>query len=128
MMNNKVFLFAVLLNACASPMHQRAFEEIQIGDPSFKVTEAFGTPDQFGESQRIPGAQAWYYKKKGTLCSFTIQDDKVAYRACDASNYASGGKQVLRAFAAGMQGAGEGLQRKRSINCTTSGNITNCAE
>lgn len=124
-MKKTFFIAFLILNACSS-MKDQVYSKIHIGDPSSKVNELLGHPDSFGPSQRIPGAMAWYYHRKDQ-CAFTINNDVVAFMACDRNPNYVGPARIVGAF---LQGAGNGLTNSRDVSCvsTTTGNTThtNC--
>jgi hypothetical protein len=98
---------------CATALHTKVYDNIHVGDSSDHVKDVLGSPDSFGPSQKIPGATAWYYTSHGSICGFTINDDKVAAMACDSSNYVSPGRRALGAVGAGLKGMGDGLQNSQ---------------
>ena len=99
-------------------MHERVHSQIRIGDPAQKVQDLLGTPDTFGASQRVEGAQAWYYTRGADICGFTIEKETVNYYACDRNpNHVSTGMVV----GSMLKGMGDGInnQNSRRISCTS---------
>lgn len=113
------------LSGCAS-LHSKVFNNIHEGDSISHVREVLGEPDQFGESKRMPGANAWYYTKKADTCGLTIFDEKVAYVACQTDgNYKNAVSKSLEAFSQGLNQA-----NANQLHCTSYNNggiiSTNC--
>jgi hypothetical protein len=104
-------VLSLMAFACATPLHTKVIENIKIGDSSDKVKDLLGNPDSFGESQKIPGAMAWYYTSHGSVCGFAIKDNAVALMGCDSSEYVSPGRRGLATFGTLLKGAGQGLQQ-----------------
>lgn len=121
----------LLLSGCAHGISDKVFSEVHEGDSADKVQQLLGEPDSFGASSRIAGADAWYYKRGGDMCAFTVHQNIVKYRACVKDpSYVSPGRGALAGIGAGLQGMGQGLQRSRSVNCTSNAygatTYTNC--
>lgn len=118
----KTFTLAFFIMSCQS-FSSIVFSKIHIGSPKDDVLNLYGrSPDEFGPSKRIEGAQAWYYKQGNELCGFTISNDKVAHMACQTTGPS--------AFQRALTGFGEGMQQsfghQNTVNCTsnTYGNTT----
>lgn len=117
---------------CATPIHVKVQDSIHKGDSVERVKEVLGEPDSFAPSQRVPGATAWYYESNGSVCGFTINNEKVDDYGCDSTNYRGTASRILGGFGTVLQGAGQGLQNssRGSTNCTTTGSSgiynTNC--
>lgn len=127
-----------ILSGCAhgQGMKEKAFA-IQEGSSASDVTESLGQPDEFGQSQIVQGAEAWYYKSGPYVCGFTISNNVVVHRACATdSSYRSPAAKAAMALGQAFQGAGHATQNYQGgtiqtpVNCTTStyGNqsYTNC--
>ena len=102
---------------CVS-LRSTAFAKIHEGDSEAHVIEVLGQPDSFRPSQRISGASAWYYVRRGEICGVTIESSTVRYLACEVNpNYRNPAGVFLQTFGDSMQNA-----NKNSTTCTTNGN------
>lgn len=121
-----LLMFAI--SACAS-LKDEVFQKIHEGDSVDVVKGLLGNPSSFGASQRIPGAQAWYYVRRGEQCGFTINEGKVAAIACgDNPNYISPTQRIGAGLGAGLKTMGDSMSNslKNNVTCTTFGNTTTC--
>lgn len=118
----RIFILSIFILAagCAS-LKDEVFENIHEGDTAYQLTELLGNPDSFGESQRTPGAKAWYYVRRGSTCGFTIEDQTITYITCsDNPNYVPPTRyvgSVLKGMGDGLKSAVDGNQK--NVNCTT---------
>jgi hypothetical protein len=114
----KLLLLAMICLAGCVSLHTQVYENIHEGDSSEHVVDVLGAPNSFLPSQRIEGAIAWYYVRRGDQCGFAIKDQKVRLIGCEAR------ADYVNPFAAMLQGMGKGLQESsnnRSSFCHTSG-------
>jgi outer membrane protein assembly factor BamE (lipoprotein component of BamABCDE complex) len=124
--------FLIGLSACAS-LNQEVFENLHEGDGSDKVVELLGEPQQFGPSQVMDGAQAWYYVRHEEMCGFTIKDKMIARIVC-MGNHVSGTQRTLNAVGGAASGFSEGFgdSSKKATQCVsnrdtaTGSYFTNC--
>lgn len=74
-------LLGIILSSCSSLQH-KVFK-VQPGDPSGKAIALLGPPTAFGQSQRDPEAQAWYYVDGDRTCGVTVKDRTITFVFCE---------------------------------------------
>lgn len=100
-------IMSIFLTVGCASLRTEIYEGINVGDPSSKVTDLLGSPQEFRPSEKEIGGQAWYYTRREDICGFTIKDGKVAHMMCTNNpNYMSAGK----AFGTLLIGMGDGLK------------------